>query len=55
MMRAHYLQHVPFEGLGSIQPWLEKEGYEITNTKFFESPLLPDPRWVDLLLLWADP
>ena len=21
-MRAHYLQHVPFEGLGSIAPWL---------------------------------
>lgn len=21
-MRAHVLQHVPFEGLGSIEPWL---------------------------------
>jgi hypothetical protein len=21
-MQAHYLQYVPFEGLGSIEPWL---------------------------------
>ena len=21
-MRAHFFQHVPFEGLGSIEPWL---------------------------------
>jgi len=26
-MNAHYFQHVPFEGLGSIRPWLEAAGY----------------------------
>lgn len=30
-MRAHYLQHVPFEGLGSIELWLQNAGYEISN------------------------
>ena len=24
-MRVHYLQHVPFEGLGAILPWLKEQ------------------------------
>jgi len=54
-MRAHYLQHVPFEGLGSIEPWLEAAGYEITNTRFFESAGLPDPAMIDLLVVMGGP
>lgn len=54
-MRAHYLQHVPFEGLGSINPWLETAGYEITSTKFFESGKLPDPETIDLLVVMGGP
>jgi GMP synthase-like glutamine amidotransferase len=54
-MRAHYLQHVWFEGLGSIKPWLEEEGYEITSTKFFKSELLPDPKLIDLLIVMGGP
>jgi GMP synthase-like glutamine amidotransferase len=40
-MRIHVLQHVPFEGLGSILPWLESREAEITTTRFFESAALP--------------
>ena len=54
-MRAHYLQHVPFEGLGSIAPWLEAVGYEITNTRFFESAKFPDPKKIDLLVVMGGP
>jgi GMP synthase-like glutamine amidotransferase len=54
-MRAHYLQHVPFEGLGSIAPWLEAAGYEITKTQFFESAELPDLRMIDLLVVMGGP
>jgi GMP synthase-like glutamine amidotransferase len=54
-MRAHYLQHVPFEGLGSIEPWLRAAGYEITNTHYFESTRLPDPNDVDLLVVMGGP
>lgn len=54
-MRAHYLQHVPFEGLGSIAPWLEASGYEITSTRFFESAELPDPQAIDLLVILGGP
>ncbi len=54
-MRAHYLQHVPFEGLGSIGPWLESAGYQITTTKFYESTSLPDLDQVDLLIVMGGP
>lgn len=54
-MRAHYLQHVPFEGLGSIQPWLERAGYEITGTRFFELAELPDIGAFDLLVVMGGP
>lgn len=54
-MRAHYLQHVPFEGLGSIKPWLKKAGYDITATRFYQSTLLPGPEAVDLLIILGGP
>lgn len=54
-MRAHYLQHVPFEGLGSIEPWLRAAGYEITCTRFYESVQLPDPGELDLLVVMGGP
>ena len=54
-MRAHYFQHVPFEGLGSIEPWLKKAGYEITGTRFFESDELPDLKTIDMLIVMGGP
>lgn len=54
-MRAHYLQHVPFEGLGSIEPWLMLAGYEITKTRFFETPELPVINEIDLLIVMGGP
>ena len=54
-MRAHYLQHVPFEGLGSIEPWLLAAGYDITATRFYESAVLPDVVDVDVLIAMGGP
>lgn len=54
-MHAHYLQHVPFEGLGSIEPWLEATGFEITSTRLYESAELPDPEIMDLLVVMGGP
>lgn len=54
-MRAHCFQHVPFEGLGSIEPWLETNGYKLTHTRFFESADLPDPTAIDLLVIMGGP
>ncbi|TVR93219.1 MAG: amidotransferase [Spirochaetaceae bacterium] len=54
-MRAHYLQHVPFEGLGSIEPWLTAAGYELSRTAFFEQQPLPSPADIDLLIVMGGP
>jgi len=50
-MRAHYLQHVPFEGLGYIETWLRKAGYEITSTEFYKNEILPSVHEFDLLIV----
>ncbi len=54
-MRAHYLQHVLFEGLGSIESWLHTAGYEITNTQLFESAEFPALDEIDLLVVMGGP
>jgi GMP synthase-like glutamine amidotransferase len=40
-MSIHYLQHVPFEGLGAIEDWCEIRGHSITVTRLFSEPLPP--------------
>lgn len=54
-MRAHYLQHVPFEGLGSIEAWLRAARYEISSTRFYEPEDLPSSKDVDLLIVMGGP
>ncbi len=54
-MRAHYFQHVPFEGLGSIEPWLNAAEYEITHTRLFEAANFPDDKKIDFLVIMGGP
>ena len=54
-MRAHYLQHVPFEGLGSIEAWLLDAGFELTGTQFYLSDALPHAEEIDLLVIMGGP
>lgn len=54
-MRAHYLQHVPFEGLGSIESWLSAAGALVTATRLFETTDLPDLEGIDLLVVLGGP
>jgi GMP synthase-like glutamine amidotransferase len=54
-MRAHVLQHVPFEGLGSIAPWLAAAGATITTTRFFRHERLPAPQDMDFLVILGGP
>lgn len=54
-MRAHILQHVPFENSGSITPWLKAAEYRITTTKFYQSTSLPNPSDIDLLIIMGGP
>ena len=54
-MKVHVLQHVPSEGLGSIQSWLEKRGATVTCTCFFESSALPVAGEQDLVIALGGP
>src|SRR3990172_9133382 len=54
-MRAHCFQHVAFEGLGSIEPWLKSRSATITYTKFFESSALPKLDAIDWLIILGGP
>jgi GMP synthase-like glutamine amidotransferase len=54
-MRAHYLQHVPFEGLGSIEAWLRARGATLTGTRLFLGEPLPDAGHIDFLVAMGGP
>ncbi len=54
-LRAQILQHVPFEGLAALEPRLRRVGFQIETTRFFDSPVLPDPAAVDFLVALGGP
>ena len=54
-MHVHVLQHVPFEGLGSITDWLTQRHAVVSHTRFFESISLPAVSDVDLLIVLGGP
>ncbi|MBB3104741.1 type 1 glutamine amidotransferase [Azomonas macrocytogenes] len=54
-MQVHVLQHVPFEGLGSIEKWLQERNASISYTRFFETPGFPSLDQVDLLIILGGP
>lgn len=54
-MRIHYLQHVPYEGLGSIEKWVQKKQHQLSSTKFFRESVLPDLSDFDFLIVMGGP
>ena len=54
-MRAHYLQHVSFEGPGIIADQLRDAGFALTACRLYEGDPLPDAREVDLLVVMGGP
>ena len=55
MIRIVYLQHVPFEGLGSIDGWAQRNGYVVTGQRLFESGTLPVLSEFDWLIVMGGP
>ncbi|MBD2664280.1 glutamine amidotransferase class-I [Richelia sinica FACHB-800] len=55
MRRIHYLQHVPFEGLASIEKWVTKSGHTISATKFYQDDTLPSIDDIDWLIVMGGP
>lgn len=54
-MRVRVFQHVPFEGLGAIEPWLVERGASVAWTRFFEDPRVPAPDAYDWLVVLGGP
>ncbi len=55
-MKAHILQHVPFEGIGSMEAWLKDRGAVLSHTRFFESSAkLPQVEEADLVIVMGGP
>jgi GMP synthase-like glutamine amidotransferase len=55
-MQVHVLQHVPFEGLGSIEAWLTQRKARVGFTRFYESAAqLPPLTDIDLIIALGGP
>ncbi|NOU35714.1 MAG: C26 family cysteine hydrolase domain-containing family [Kiritimatiellaceae bacterium] len=54
-MKIYWLQHVPFEGLGCIEPWLAGNGYDVTCARLWAGDRLPDVGTVDGLIVMGGP
>jgi GMP synthase-like glutamine amidotransferase len=54
-VRVHYLQHVPFENLGSMERVLLDSGHTITATRLYQPYSLPTPDQFDWLIVMGGP
>jgi GMP synthase-like glutamine amidotransferase len=55
-MRVHVLQHVPFEGLGSIEAWLTDRQASVTFTRLYEPEAsFPPLGEIDLVIALGGP
>lgn len=54
-MNIHYLQHVPFEGIGSIEDWVRRGGHTLGATRFYCGDPLPAVEALDLLVVMGGP
>lgn len=54
-LRLHYLQHVPFEGLGSIDDWCRERRIPVTRTRLFTGETLPATDNYDMLVIMGGP
>jgi len=54
-MKAHILQHVAFEDIGSIDSCLQERYADVTYTRFFENDVLPKVDGLDLVVVMGGP
>ncbi len=54
-MKIHWLQHVPFEELGSIEKWAKARKHAVSVTSFAENDPLPELDAVDFLIVMGGP
>lgn len=54
-MRVQWFQHVPFEGLGSIEPWMKARGHELSCTRLHAGEPPPAVDAYDWLIVMGGP
>lgn len=54
-MHIHWLQHVPFEGLGCIEPWLTENKHTVSCTRLWADEKVPMVGNVDGLIIMGGP
>ena len=54
-LHVHVLQHVPFEGLGWIASWLDRQHARVTTTRLFAGDSPPESSNADLLIALGGP
>lgn len=54
-MRIHWLQHVPFEGLGVIEHWAQTNHHTISATRFHQQDRLPPVDAFNWLIVMGGP
>jgi GMP synthase-like glutamine amidotransferase len=55
IMKIHYLQHVAFEGLGSMESWAKSQGHVLSSTQFYQDESLPNLENFDFLVVMGGP
>ncbi|MDQ6978121.1 MAG: amidotransferase, partial [Ghiorsea sp.] len=54
-MRIHTIQHVVFEGLGCMQPYLEGKGHDLSFSYLYAGEALPNLNDIDALIIMGGP
>lgn len=54
-IHAHVLQHVPYEGPGTMATWLAQRGIPLSCTRLYAGEPLPAPERVDWLIVMGGP
>lgn len=54
-MKIHYLQHVDYEDLGSIESWAIQHGHPVNATRWHRGDTAPDINDFDLLIVMGGP
>ncbi len=54
-MRVHYLQHVPFESIGSMENYFKNNNHRLRSTRLFLNEEFPDLGDFDFLIIMGGP
>jgi GMP synthase-like glutamine amidotransferase len=55
ILSIHTLMHVPFEGLGCMEQWINRNNHSLSYTHFYENYQLPQVEDIDWLIVMGGP